>query len=284
MILITGGEGLVGSNIPGDDLVVTDIVEGGGEYLDVTDVEATEAIISRHKPEAVVHCASWIEPDQCEKDPLGCYNVNVVGTMNVARACRKVGAKFVYISTQLVFGGQKLTPYEEDDAAAPLQQYGLTHFCAEQYARALDNHLILRTSLCHGECRNGRRYGFVYWVLDSLRAGKEIGVVDTLWTTPTDIVDFGNCIRTLIDRDATGTYHHAGDRYLSRYAYAELAATTAGLDASLIKRIDMSVLMKNWVAERPIYAGLNSSRIEQEHGIPPSDALAWLETGLSRAC
>lgn len=283
MILITGGEGLVGSNIPGDDLLSTDIVDGCQEYLDVTDAEATQALISKHQPEAVVHCASWIEPDQCENDPLGCYEVNVVGTMNVARACREVGAKFVYISTQLVFDGEKCTPYRESDAPAPLQQYGLSHYCAEQYVKALENHLILRTSLCHGKCRNGRRYGFIYWVLDSLEEGKEISIVDTLWTSPTDIVDFGNCIRTLIDHDATGTYHYAGDRYLSRYAYAELAAIQAGLDPSRIKKIDMSILMEKWVATRPLYAGLDSSRLRMEYGIAPSDALAWINPRVSKA-
>jgi dTDP-4-dehydrorhamnose reductase len=277
MILITGGEGLVGSNIPGDDLIFTDITEDCAIHLDVTDAEQTEAVIAKHKPEAVVHCAAWIDPDQCERDPMGTYKVNVVGTMNVIRACRSIGAKLVYVSTQLVFDGKKRTPYVEDDPAEPLQQYGLTHFCAEQYAKELDNHLILRTSLCHGFCRNGRRYGFVYWVIDSLKAGKEISVVDTLWTTPTDIKDFGKCIRTLIERDATGTYHHAGDEFLSRYQYAVRAAEYAGLDASQIKKIDMSELMQKWVATRPIYAGLDSKKVLTDYGIEPSYALAWIK-------
>jgi dTDP-4-dehydrorhamnose reductase len=281
MILVTGGEGLVGSNIPGDDLIITDIVEGSEVHLDVTDAEETERILNQYKPEVVVHCASWIDPDQCEKDPLSCYDVNVVGTMNVSRICRELGAKFVYISTQLVFDGKKPIPYREDDQAEPLQQYGLSHFCAEQYARALDNHIILRTSLCHGHCRNGRRYGFVYWVIDSLKAGKEISVVDTLWTTPTDIIDFGQCIRTLIEKDARGTYHYAGDKFLSRYEYAVLAAERAGLDSSKIKKIELSELMTKWVATRPIYAGLSCDKIKAKYGIEPSDAFAWLEQSVS---
>ncbi len=283
MILVTGGEGLVGSNISGDDLIVTDIVNGCKEHLDVTDAVETEAVISKYNPEAVVHCAAWIEPDQCERDPINCYRTNVMGTINVARACRAVGAKLVYVSTQLIFDGKKRTPYVEDDPAEPLQQYGLSHFCAEQYVKALDNHIILRTSLCHGQCSNGRRYGFVYWVLDSLEAGREIQVVDTLWTTPTDIKDFGRCIRKLIDRDATGTYHHAGDRYLSRYAYAVSAAEHAGLDASLIKKTNLSVLMKKWVATRPLYAGLNCDQITMDHGIQASAALAWLNGSLRQS-
>jgi dTDP-4-dehydrorhamnose reductase len=278
MILVTGGEGLVGSNIPGDDLVITDILGGTAEHLDVTDAEQTEAVIRKHKPKAVVHCAAWIDPDQCEKDPGNCFMVNVVGTVNVARVCQTLGVKLVYVSTQLVFDGKKHTPYKEGDPAEPLQQYGLTHFCAEQYAKALNNHIILRTSLCHGYCSNGRRYGFVYWVLDSLKAGKTISVVDTLWTTPTDIKDFGQCIRTLIERDATGTYHYAGDKYLSRYAYAMLAAKYAGLDTSLIKKIDMADLMTKWVARRPVYAGLDCEKIKSDHGVMATDPLAWLRS------
>ncbi len=278
MILITGGEGLVGSNIPGDDLLSTDIVEGCHEHMDVTDPAETSGIIGRHKPHTVIHCAAWIDPDQCEKDPVNCNKINVAGTMNVLGACRAVGAKLVYISTQLVFDGCKKTPYIEDDRAEALQQYGLTHFCAEQYVKSYDNHLILRTSLCHGSCKNGRRYGFVYWVLDSLKEGKEINVVDTLWTTPTDITDFGNCIRKLVDRDACGTYHHAGGAFLSRYEYAVKAARAAGLNSGLVNRIDIKELMKKWVARRPVYAGLNSGKIMKDHGIPPSDAFGWIRS------
>ena len=277
MILITGGEGLVGSNIPGDDLISTDIVKGAEVNLDVTDGQEAARVIAHYKPKAVVHCASWIDPDECERDPLGAYRVNVVGTLNVLAACRAAKAKMVYISTQLVFDGEKESPYIESDPAGGLQQYGLTHFVAEQYVKDYENHLILRTSLCHGHCRNGRRYGFVYWVVDSVKAGKEISIVDTLWTTPTDIVDFGNAIRTLIDRDAVGTYHHAGAHYLSRYAYAVEAARRAGLDASLIRKIDMDQLMTRWIARRPIYAGLDSSKVLAEHGVYPSDPFAWLE-------
>ncbi|MBI4878368.1 MAG: NAD(P)-dependent oxidoreductase [Planctomycetes bacterium] len=281
MILVTGGEGLVGSSIPGAGLLFTDIVDGCDERLDVTDAEQTRRVIAERKPEVIVHCAAWIDPDQCEKDPLGCYRVNVVGTMNVLEAARAVGAKLVYVSTQLIFDGQKKTPYLEDDPACGLQQYGLTHFVAEQYVRSYDNHLILRTSLCHGRCRNGRRYGFVYWVIDSLRQGKEITVVDALWTTPTGVADFGRCMRALIDRDATGTYHHSGSRFLSRYAFAVEAAQAAGLDPSGIRRIDMDQLMAKWVARRPLYAGLDSSKVEREYGIPPSDPFAGLRAPLA---
>ena len=277
MILVTGGEGLVGSNIPGDDLVVTDIVEGCPVHLDVTDAQETRRVILEHKPDVVVHCAAWIDPDACERDPVGAFRVNVVGTMNVVAACREAKAKLVYVSTQLVFDGEKHTPYRENDAAGPLQQYGITHFCAEQYARSLENHLVLRTSLCHGRCRNGRRYGFVYWVIDSLKAGKEIGVVDTLWTTPTDIRDFGHALRVLVDRDVRGTYHYAGREFLSRYDYAVRAAKRVGLDASRVKPIALDELMTRWIARRPLYAGLDSGKAAADYGLVPSDPFAHIE-------
>jgi len=87
MILVTGGCGLIASNLPGDDLIFTDLLPGGDEIMDVTDPAQTEAVILRYQPSAVVHCAAWIDPDQCERDPAGCFRVNVVGTMNVLAAC-----------------------------------------------------------------------------------------------------------------------------------------------------------------------------------------------------
>jgi dTDP-4-dehydrorhamnose reductase len=274
MILVTGGGGLIAGNLPGEDLILTDILPGCQEHLDVTDAAQTAETIRRHQPSAVVHCAAWIDPDKCETDPVGCFRVNVVGTMNVLAACREVGARMVYVSTQLVFDGEKRTPYVEDDPVGPLQQYGLSHYCAEQYVRGYENHLIVRTSLCHGRKRNGERYGFIYWVLDSLFAGKTIEVVDAFWTTPVDVQDLGHCLRVLLDRNATGTYHYGGQQYLSRYDYAVAAARRAGLDPAMIRPIGVESLMKKWIARRPLFAGLDSSRVEREFGVPPSDALA----------
>jgi dTDP-4-dehydrorhamnose reductase len=274
MILVTGGAGLIASNIPGDDLLLTDIVPGCAEILDVTDPVQTEAVIQRYRPTTVVHCAAWIDPDACEQDPLGCYRVNVVGTMNVLAACCASHARLVYLSTQLVFDGEKQTPYTEDDPVGPLQQYGMSHYCAEQYVRGYDNHLIVRTSLCHGYKRNGERYGFIYWVLDALRAGKSLEVVDAFWTTPVDVRDLGQCLRVLLDNGATGTYHYGGAQYLSRYDYAVAAATRAGLDPKLLQPIGVETLMQKWLARRPLFAGLDSTRIAREFGIQPSDATA----------
>jgi dTDP-4-dehydrorhamnose reductase len=274
MILVTGGCGLIASNLPGDDLVFTDLLPGVDAFLDVTDAAQTEAVIRRYQPSAVVHCAAWIDPDQCERDPAGCFRVNVIGTMNVLAACRAVGARLVYLSTQLVFDGEKRTPYTEEDPVGPLQQYGQSHFCAEQYVRSYANHLILRTSLCHGYRRNGEKYGFIYWVLDELRTGKTIEVVDAFWTTPVDVRDLGSSLRVLLDREAQGTYHYGGEQFLSRYEYAVQAAKKAGLDASMIRPIGVESLMKKWIARRPLFAGLDSSRITRDFGLPPSDALA----------
>jgi len=274
MILVTGGCGLIASNIPGDDLFLTDILPNCAEKLDVTDAAQTDEVIRRHRPSAVIHCAAWIDPDRCEKDPVGCFRVNVVGTMNVLAACRAVGARMVYLSTQLVFDGRKRTPYVEEDPVGPLQQYGQSHYSSEQYIRGYEKHLIVRTSLCHGQKRSGERYGFIYWVLDSVRAGKEIDVVDGFWTTPVDVRDLGNCLRVLLDRKATGTYHYGGAQYLSRYDYAVQAAERAELDASLIRPMSVDALMEKWVARRPLFAGLDSARVEREFGVAPSDALA----------
>gem|GEM_PF-7035243 len=177
-------------------------------------------------------------------------------------------------SDLLVFDGEKRTPYVEADPVGPLQQYGQSHYCAEQYVRGYDNHLILRTSLCHGCRRNGEKYGFIYWVLDELRAGKTIEVVDAFWTTPVDVRDVGHCLRVLLDKGATGTYHYGGEQFLSRYDYAVQAAGKAGLDPALIHPIGVESLMHKWVARRPLFAGLDSGRIAREFGVPPSDALA----------
>ena len=86
------------------------------EPLDITDAAAVESVIKRVRPDVIVHCAAWtavdLAEDEDKRDKV--FAINARGTENMAKACKNVGAKMVYISTDYVFDGQGTDPWKPD--------------------------------------------------------------------------------------------------------------------------------------------------------------------------
>ena len=76
--------------------------------MDITDADCVKRVISEAAPDAVVHCAAWTAVDLAEeeeKKPI-VQAVNVDGTRNIAKVCKELNCKMVYLSTDYVFDGQ----------------------------------------------------------------------------------------------------------------------------------------------------------------------------------
>ena len=88
--------------------------------LDITDTEEVNRVISGLepglKPDVVIHCAAWTAVDMAEDDDKVelVRNVNACGTENIAKACKNIDAKMIYISTDYVFDGQGTKPWSPD--------------------------------------------------------------------------------------------------------------------------------------------------------------------------
>ena len=90
-------------------------------------------VLQEQKPDAVIHCAAWTAVDAAEDNEEKVRAINAAGTRNIAVACRDLGCKMLYISTDYVFDGQGETPWEPDcKAYAPLNVYGQTKLEGEQ--------------------------------------------------------------------------------------------------------------------------------------------------------
>lgn len=68
--------------------------------------------ITNLRPECVIHCAAYTAVDKAEDEQELCYKVNVNGTENIAKACKSIDAKMIYISTDYVFNGKGDKPFE----------------------------------------------------------------------------------------------------------------------------------------------------------------------------
>ena len=138
-LCVTGASGLLGSKtvelaresykpIP---LHNTESLYPDSLKLDITSQKQALDLFSKLKPEIVIHTASETNVDKCETQKEHAWKVNAEGTLNMAKACKKVGAKLVYISTDYVFDGEKGN-YNEHDKPNPINYYGVTKLEGEK--------------------------------------------------------------------------------------------------------------------------------------------------------
>lgn len=242
--LITGAGGMIGSYI--DFGVKTD-----RESLDIVNSDAVLAVFQKHKPDVIIHLAAETDMAICEKDPLRAYNVNVIGTYNIAKAAKLIGTKLVYVSTDAVFDGVKKSPYFEDDMPNPQNVYGRSKYLGELIIQGLGgDYLIVRTSWIFGGGPEKDKK-FVAKIMNQLKDNniKEIKVINDVYSSPTFAKDFVNALKNLILNGEKGIFHIVNSGVASRYdvakelvqitgSHVKLVSVSAGFFPSDIKAIN----------------------------------------------
>jgi len=211
-VLVTGGAGMIGSYI--DFGIKTD-----RRSLDVANFNGILTVFRKYRPSVVIHLAAETDVEICENDPLRAYSINIVGTYNVARAAKIIGAKLIYISTNDVFDGFKGSPYTEDDEPNPQNVYGLSKYIGELVVRGLGgDYLIVRTSWVFGGGPE-RDKKFVAKIINQLKDAniKEIKVVSDIYGTITFGKDLVAALKEAILNGASGVLHLTNSGVVSRY-------------------------------------------------------------------
>ena len=213
-VLVTGVKGQLGYDVVKElqkrahEAVGVDIDE-----MDITDKAAVERCIAREKPHAVIHCAAWTAVDKAEQCPQTVYEVNALGPKYIAEACKSIGAKMVFLSTDYVFAGTGDTPYKTDDDREGLSVYGRTKLQGEDFVRAvLDEYYIVRITWAFGV--NGGN--FVKTMLRLADSGKtELSVVNDQIGSPTYTVDLARLLVDMVETNKYGVYHATNEGYCS---------------------------------------------------------------------
>ena len=197
------------------------------EQFDITDEAAVRSFIISARPDAIIHCAAYTAVDKAEDEPDLCRRVNMDGTRNIAAVCRDVGAKMVYLSTDYVFSGAGMTPYEPNDPTAPLNVYGASKLAGEQTVRELlERYFIVRTSWVFGV--NGKN--FVKTMLRLARSHKELNVVNDQIGSPTYTADLAPLLCDMAATDKYGIYHATNEGFCSWAQFAKEIFKDAELD------------------------------------------------------
>ncbi len=204
-ILVTGSTGQLGYDVV-QELTRRHIeCRGvGSKDLDITDRAAVLEYVKAYQPDAVIHCAAYTAVDKAEEEPEKCMAVNRDGTRYLAEACKAIGAKMLYISTDYVFDGHGDQPFEVDDPTGPLNVYGASKLAGEEAVKeCLMKYFIVRISWVFGSHGNN-------FVKTMLRFGKErtdLNVVCDQWGSPTYTADLAPLLCDMIETEKYGTYH-----------------------------------------------------------------------------
>ena len=260
-LLVTGAGGMLAKAViataqeEGDEVIALD--RGG---LDVSDPDAALTRVADADPDAVIHCAAFTAVDEAESEPELAMLVNAEGARNVARACQKIGAVFVYPSTDYVFDGAGTRPYRPDDPPNPINAYGRSKLEGELAALEAGRHLVVRTSWLYGA-------GGKHFVDTIARLGRERAVLDVVGDQvgrPTWTGSLAATMRKLLKAEAIGTFHASDSGPVVSWAgfAEEVVARTCA--PAVVRRVSSREMRRP--APRPSYSVFDLSETERVIG------------------
>ena len=222
-VVITGADGQLGRELRRTfadwDLIPLDL-----PAFDLTDPSCGRLVVDA-APHVVVHAGAYTDVDGAEREPDRAMAINAEGTALVARAAKQARARFLYLSTDYVFDGRKTSPYEETDAASPLNHYGRSKLAGEQHALAEGgNVLVVRTAWLYG----GEGKHFVRTILTLAEERPVLRVVADQRGCPTRAHDLATAIRELATSEAQGILHVTNEGACSWFEFAQEIVTVAG--------------------------------------------------------
>jgi dTDP-4-dehydrorhamnose reductase len=281
-LLIIGSTGLVGSKVaslagkhgfePYNTQHSRKSASSDFAELDITDREATLALVGRIRPRAIINTAALTNVDYCETHTKEAQGVNIEGVRNLADAAHENQSRLIQISTDYVFDG-RVGHYEESDTPNPIQYYGKTKLEAEKIVASLASFAIARPSVIFGwapvlpveESGGSKPMNFAMFVLDRLKRRENVKAIRDQYASPTFADNLAEALLRLARVRENGVFHTSGRSCLSRYEFAIRLAETFGYSKGQIEPVYSSEFKQ--LAERPRNSCLRVEKAERFLGM-----------------
>jgi dTDP-4-dehydrorhamnose reductase len=259
-VLVAGAGGQLGQALQAS-LGAHQVVALGHAQLDITRLAAVRDAIAAHQPDLVINAAAYNQVDGAETRPAEAFAVNALGPRNLAVATAARRIVLLHVSTDYVFDGTSKRPYHEFDRPNPRSAYGASKLAGEDAVRTLNpRHYVVRTAwLYHNVGQNFPK------TMCALAARPEVRVVSDQYGSPTYAPHLAEAIARLIDSEAYGTFHLAGNGGTSWFdltcaLYRHLGITTP------VHPVSTTEFPRP--AERPRYSVLTTAQ-DPEILLPP---------------
>ena len=219
------------------------VVSAPYEQLDITDSKAVTSVLTRINPDSVIHCAAWTAVDAAEdeENKAKVYAINADGTRNIAKACKELDCKIIYISTDYVFDGEGVEPWQPDCRDyAPLCVYGDSKLKGELAVRELtDKYFIVRIAWVFG--KNGNNF-----IKTMLRVGRNLAKL----------------LADMCPSERYGCYHATNEGgYISWYDFTKEIYKQAGYKTNLVPVTTEEYGLSK--AKRPHNSRLDKSKLTE---------------------
>ncbi len=207
----------------------------------MTSSSQVHRFLEAERPQAVFYCSY----DKASRP------ITVDGAHEAARAAAALGARFVFISTDLVFDG-RTGGYTELQPAMPVLPYGQLKLEAESAVRnACEDAVILRPSLLVGESGIMQRPAYE---CGQLVRGQPADLFTDEFRSPAHVDDVARAAWDLGVLEVSGIFHCGGPERLSRFQLGQVLCRLFRYDPALLRQAKRP-------ADRPADTSLNSSRL-----------------------
>jgi len=224
-IAVIGANGQLGSDIcdalevNGDELVKLTI-----EDIDIVDKNSVDGAFKGLSVDLIINTAAYHNVELCEENQIKAFEVNALGSLNLANLANNLDIPVLHISTDYVFDGEKKAPYIETDMPVPLNVYGNTKLSGEYFISAIaKKYYVLRVSGIYGAnpCM-AKGYNFVDLMIKLSKERDEVRVVDDEFLTPTYTGEIANQIVKIVHTNPKyGLYHVTAEGSCSWYEFAK---------------------------------------------------------------
>ncbi len=292
MVWVIGANGMLGQELCRQLTQIGMTWIGSGSEVDITKVDDLETFTQSHdqsanrtgysvakkkvpaKIEWVINCAAYTDVEGAEDEPEKAMKVNAEGALNIARATRKIGAKFIHFSTDYVFDGMAKSPYSEDNPKNPVNEYGKSKLAGEDaIQKEMTQYYIIRSSWLYGFDRPN----FVYKMISEMSTNDSVQAVADQKGSPTFAGNLANVAikimqtsinaHHLFGKNAAvpyGVYHYADSGEATWCSFAEKIYALAkkykrisnNCNINPISSADLSLK-----AKRPVYSVLSTAKI-----------------------
>lgn len=279
-ILITGGTGLLGKALietanPDYEIVATSCKGNRSgsigrirhAAIDVRDREGYDLLFKEFKPDVVVHTAGIGSPDYAERHKRESWEINIGGTENIIANCERYGSKFIYISSNGIYGGNN-APYGENDETVPINFYGEIKLEGEKMAKnAKVPCAIARPILMYGWNNPFGRPNIVTFALSQLAKDELVFAYDDVYVTPLFSDNCAKALWKIVEEGKYEIFNIGGKDRMSIYELLCKVAKAFNFDAGRIMPVNQGYF--NELVKRPKDTSFHTAKMRDVLGIRP---------------
>lgn len=227
--------------------------------LDITNDKELSDCLANEKPDTVINACAIVDHKACDENPSMAYRVNARPSSILADLSRQHGFKYVYISTDGYFHGDRREKHKENAPVLLLNEYARTKYLGEKLAETNSDSLIVRTNIV-GFRGNAAQPSFAEWAINALKNEEKMTLFDDYFTSSISVAQFSSAFFDLLKHNVSGRINLASSEVFSKREFIEKLADVFGLS---LKNTTVGSVKQLSTSRRADSLGLDVSLAEE---------------------